>query len=174
MKVRPDQLKVLQDNVKKNARRPLKASDVFDVPSNYPSLNFSDPEPVPVRNKAGWRTIGGKKIYFRSIWEIRYALFLEFQKEHKLIFDWEYEPKTFWFDKIKRGVVSYKPDFYVIRKDTHNYYHWVEVKGYMDAKSKTKIKRFRKFYPKEVLFIADKDWFAKNNRHFNGIIPEWE
>jgi hypothetical protein len=170
--MKDEEFKALQEKVKKNARRPLKASDVWDVPSAYPSLNLIISSKLPVRNKAGWRTVGGKKIYFRSIWEIRYALFLEFQKDHNLILGWDYEPKTFWFPNIKRGVVSYKPDFYVISKDSDNY--WVEVKGYMDAKSKTKIKRFRKFYPKETLLLIDKNWFSKNNKHFKGIIPQWE
>jgi hypothetical protein len=78
-------------------------------------------------------------------------------KEHGIIKDWEYEPQTFWFYKIKRGVRSYKPDFKVI--ENNGFQYWAEVKGYMDSKSITKIKRFRKYYPKEPLVVIDHKWF---------------
>lgn len=76
------------------------------------------------------------------------------------IANWEHEPKTFWFEQIKRGVRSYKPDFLVTKIDGTTY--WVEVKGFMDAKSKTKIKRFNKYYPLETLIVVEADWFRKN------------
>jgi hypothetical protein len=38
---------------------------------------------------------------------------------------------------------------------------WVEVKGYMDAKSNTKLKRFRKYYPSEPIRIVGKEWFTR-------------
>lgn len=108
----------------------------------------------------GWREIGGKRVYFRSGWEMKYAYYLEWQKKFRIIKDWEHEPKTFWFEGIKRGCVTYLPDFKVTFLDgTHE---WIEVKGYMDAKSKTKIKRFAKYYPQERLRIVDAAWFAKN------------
>lgn len=110
---------------------------------------------------AGWKKIGHKEIYFRSQWEMRYAQFLQWQLENKLIKDWQYEPKTFWFEQIKRGVRSYKPDFYVVANDDTHF--WVEVKGYMDKKSKTKISRFRRYYPEEILQVVGKEWFVKKN-----------
>jgi formylmethanofuran dehydrogenase subunit A len=55
------------------------------------------------------------------------------------------------------------PDFLVTKTDGTTY--WVEVKGYMDAKSLTKIKRFKKYYPLETLVVVDADWF-KTNREF--------
>ena len=73
---------------------------------------------------------------------------------------WEHEPSTFWFENIKRGVRSYLPDFRVWNVDGTHY--WVEVKGYMDSKSKTKIKRFKKYYPNEPIYIVDKEWFRKH------------
>lgn len=110
---------------------------------------------------AGWREIEGKNIYFRSLWEIRYALYLQFLKNQNQIVDWEYEPQTFWFEAIKRGVRSYKPDFLVTNSDSSH--HWVEVKGFMDNKSETKIKRFNKYYPGEKLVVVSKSWFIQNN-----------
>ena len=116
---------------------------------------------------ASWRTIGDKKHYFRSTWEANYARFLEFLRENNAIHDWFYEPETFWFKNIKRGVVSYKPDFKVIRKNTTHY--WVEVKGFMDSKSKTKIKRLKKYYPDEEIVVVDKKWFRKNMSKIRGL-----
>lgn len=103
-------------------------------------------------NKQSWETIGDRRLYFRSKLEKNYALYLEFLKTKNLIVEWEHEPQTFWFLEIKRGVRSYKPDFKVVKPDGSHY--WVEVKGYMDAKSKTKIKRFNKYYPQEPLQIV--------------------
>lgn len=110
-----------------------------------------------VRASQGWREVGGRKIYFRSEWEARYARYLQFLKESRAIAEWLYEPQTFWFEEIKRGTRSYLPDFKVIKPDGSHY--WVEVKGYFDSKSKTKIKRFKKYYPSEILVLVKEDWF---------------
>ena len=114
-------------------------------------------EIMKFKAKQGWREVGGKEIYFRSKWELDYANYLQSLKDYSLISEWEYEPKTFWFEEIKRGTRSYLPDFKITRTDKTHY--WVEVKGYMDAKSKTKIKRFRKYYPEEELFLVQGDFF---------------
>lgn len=119
-----------------------------------------------------WRTIGDQKIFARSIWEANYGRYLEFLRTHNKIKSWEHEPKTFWFEGIKRGCVSYKPDFKVT--DLSDSVTWYEVKGFYDAKSKTKIKRFEKYYPKEKLILIDKTWFAKNNIMLRGLISGWE
>lgn len=103
-------------------------------------------------HKQGWEVIDGKRYYFRSKLEKNYAFYLKFLKNQNLISEWEYEPQTFWFREIKRGVRSYKPDFRVVKLDGSHY--WVETKGYMDTKSKTKIKRFKKYYPEEQLQIV--------------------
>jgi len=128
-------------------------------------------------NKAGWRIIGGKKIYARSCWEANFARWLQWQKENGLIYDWEHEPKTFWFEGIKRGCVSYKPDFRVfslVGEERTIDHYWVEVKGWMDPKSATKIKRFRKYFPEEKLVVVDKKWFAHNSVKLKLIIKDWE
>lgn len=88
-----------------------------------------------------------------------------------MILQWEHEPKTFWFEGIRRGVCSYKPDFRVRRLD--GTYYWIEVKGYMDAKSKTKIKRFGKYFPEETLIIIDKHWF-RSHKNLKLLIKGWE
>lgn len=114
------------------------------------------------KSKQGWRTVAGRKHYFKSSWEVTIAWYLQTLKNLKEIQEWHYEPQTFWFEKIKRGTRSYLPDFKVIRNDGSHY--WIEVKGYLDAKSKTKIKRFKKYYPQEELFVADGEWFKKNRQ----------
>lgn len=122
--------------------------------------------------KQGWRVIGDRRIYFRSAWESNYGRYLELLKNRGLIEDWEHEPKTFWFEGIKRGCVTYLPDFKVMEYNgTH---HWVEVKGWMDARSKTKIARFKKYFPEEKLIVIEKKWFQKEGRNISILIPEWE
>lgn len=124
------------------------------------------------KGSSGWREIGGKKKYYRSLWEANYARYLEWLKEHDQIQDWMFEPKTFYFEGIKRGCTNYKPDFWVLDKDDRQY--WVEVKGWMDPKSITKIKRFNKYFWKEKLVVVDKKWFNEFNPKMKILIHEWE
>ena|SRR3990167_2242656 len=107
------------------------------------------------RGKMGHYDINGKDIFFRSLWEANYALYLDFLIKKKEIKSWEFEVDTFWFEKIKRGVRSYKPDFKVVTNSGGIIYH--EVKGWMDKKSATKIKRMAKYYPKVKLVVIDSD-----------------
>lgn len=116
---------------------------------------------APPRNnttwKAGWREIGGYQKYYRSRWEANYARYLEYLKCSGLIIDWLHEPDTFWFECIKRGVRSYLPDFKVTENDGSIIYH--EVKGWMDAKSATKLKRMKKYHNKiKIILIQEKEY----------------
>ena len=97
-----------------------------------------------------------------------YARSLEWMKQRGVIADWEYEPKTFWFVEIMRGVRSYTPDFLITNIDGTQEYH--EVKGYMDAKSKTKIKRMAKYFPDVILKIVDKGVY-KDVLKYNSLYP---
>jgi len=106
------------------------------------------------------------------MWEANYAKWLQYQVEQGLIASWEHEPHTFWFLEIKRGVRSYLPDFKIINLDGSHY--WVEVKGFWDAKSLTKVKRLHKYYPEEKLILIDSNWFLSNNKKLKMIIPNWE
>lgn len=121
---------------------------------------------------SAWRKIGDKEKYYRSAWEANMARWLQYQKEKGWILDWEHEPKTFWFPGIKRGCVSYKPDFCVYKLDGSC--EWVEVKGYFDSKSLTKIKRFRKYFPDETLKVVDQEFFKKNNAKLSLLVKDWE
>ena len=122
--------------------------------------------------KAGWREIGGKRKYFRSRWEANYARYLEFLKVQKQITEWEHEAEVFWFEGIKRGCVSFLPDFRITELNGSLSYH--EVKGWMDDRSKTKIRRMALYHPTVVLRIIDAKWFKENNKTLTSIIYGWE
>jgi len=122
--------------------------------------------------KSGWREIGEKRKFYRSKWEANYARYLEWLKRNNQIIDWQHECKTFWFEGIKRGCVSYLPDFLVIDLDNSESYH--EVKGWMDDRSKTKLKRMAKYYPEvKLLVIASKE-YKELTKKMSAIIPDWE
>jgi len=122
--------------------------------------------------KQAWREIGSCRIYARSRWEANYARYLQWMQDRGEVCKWEHEPKTFWFEKIKRGCMSYLPDFRVTFHDGRHEYH--EVKGWMDARSKTKLDRMRRYYPQEKIVLIQADWFRTNGRTLSKIIPGWE
>lgn len=101
----------------------------------------------------GYYDINGTTMYFRSKWEANYALYLDKLIDLREIYKWEFEPYTFMFEAIKLGTRSYTPDFKVWTDE--NTFEWHEVKGYMDSKSKTKLKRFKRYYPTEKLVLID-------------------
>ena len=119
--------------------------------------------------KRGWYKINGKKYFFRSNWEVTVARYLEFLIGQKKIKSWSYEKKVFIFEKIKFGTRSYRPDFEVIKNDNSTEY-W-EVKGYIDDKSKTKIKRMAKYYPEVTLIVIGKDEY-KPIKDIERMFPE--
>lgn len=122
--------------------------------------------------KAGWREIGGERRFYRSRWEANYARYLQWLVNRGEILDWKYEPETFWFEKIKRGVRSYLPDFRVWENDGTSKLH--EVKGWMDARSKTTLKRMAKYHPAEkIIVIRERDYNAIA-RTVSGLIEGWE
>lgn len=124
-----------------------------------------------IRSLQGWRVIGGKRNYFRSRQEANYARYLELLKRCGKISDWEHEPTIFWFKEIKRGINNYTPDFKVSIGDLIEYH---EVKGWMDSRSKTKIKRMQKYHPSVVLKVFDSKWYNSNKTKLRSIIPDWE
>lgn len=120
--------------------------------------------------------------FFRSNWEANIARWLNYQKKK-----WTYEPEVFLFKEVKHGTTSYCPDFKVGD-------HWIEVKGYIDTKGKTAIRRFKKYYPEEFKKLqaivgsantAAAKFFESEgipiigyistiNKEFKNIIPNWE
>lgn len=122
--------------------------------------------------KAAWHEIGGKRKYYRSKWESNYAYYLESLKVSGEIKDWTHESKVFWFEGIKRGCVSYLPDFHVIHNDESEEYH--EVKGWMDAKSVTKIKRMAKYHPDVKLIVIDSKAYTALQKKVAETVPGWQ
>lgn len=96
--------------------------------------------------KSGYRKDLGMNL--RSNWEANFSRILN---AYEILF--EFEPKVFTFP-IKRGTKGYTPDFYFTKSD-----EWVEIKGYLDDKSKLKLKRFKRYYPDEfakLTFVISK------------------
>jgi hypothetical protein len=121
--------------------------------------------------KCGWRTVGGQRVFFRSRWEVNYAGYLQMLLERGVVTRWEHEPETFWFEGVKRGAVSYLPDFRVTYPDGHIEFH--EVKGWFDARSKTKVRRMAKYHPTVVLRVIDAQAYRRLQSNC-GSLPWWE
>ena len=140
--------------------------------------------------KGGYRK--DLKQFFRSKMEANMARYYRYIGELYV-----YEYKEFEFKGIKRGSRFYKPDFFLAAKNL-----WVEVKGWLRKSDKTKLKRFRKYYPEEFaklkFIILDKYARDKANgemikflcddlginfeeiinykeiEKYGGLIPGWE
>ena len=121
------------------------------------------------RAKRGFREDIG--MYVRSSWEANYARYLGLLMAQGKVMAWEYEPKTFRFEGVKRGPYTYCPDFHVMYADGH--WEWHEVKGYFDPKSRSKVKRFKKFFPGEVFVLIDAKAY-KAISEWSAMIPGWE
>ena len=52
--------------------------------------------------------------------------------------------------------------------------YFVEVKGWMDPKSKTKLKRMAKYYPKVDLRVVGAAEYRELDRKLGAAIPGWE
>lgn len=143
-----------------------KLSDRFSI---YQNLNGRSRYS---RSRIGTYDINGKKLFFRSLWEANYALYLDFLIKQNKIKDWKYEVDTFWFEQIRRGTRSYKPDFKIVNNDESIEYH--EVKGWMDPKSITKLKRMKKYHPNIKLVVIDGDYYKDIKKKIGRVIGFYE
>ena len=124
------------------------------------------------------RSAGGRRAdlgdrYFRSAWEANYARYLNWRVARGELAAWEYETKTFVFERISRGTRSYTPDFRLVFPDGRH--EWHEVKGWMDPKSVTRLARMARYFPAEVVRVIDAKWFREAFK--SGLataIPGWE
>jgi hypothetical protein len=101
-----------------------------------PSKSNSSKGNAYKHTKTGYRQ--DIELNVRSNWE---ANFVRILNSYKIKF--EFEPTVFAFP-IKRGTKGYTPDFYLNKSD-----EWIEIKGYLDDKSKIKLRRFKRYYPEE-------------------------
>lgn len=132
---------------------------------------------IPRRNspshssgKGGRRADLGNR-YFRSRWEANWARYLNWLQKHKNITGWDFEPDTFEFP-VKRGARFYTPDFKLTYPDGTVLYH--EVKGWMDPKSATKLKRMRIHHPKVKIKVIDKKEYQRIGNLIGRGLPGWE
>lgn len=153
---------------KKQAAKFVKANTVR--PPSAPRPRFGRRSFAHV--KAGWRTLApGVKCHFRSAWESNYGRLLQWRLERGEIQGWAYETKTFEFP-VKRGNRFYLPDFEVTLLDGSIEFH--EVKGYMDAASKTKLKRMKKYYPTVKLVVIDSKKYRELQALYSESVKGWE
>lgn len=122
--------------------------------------------------KSGWREVGGQRFFARSRWEANAARYFEWLKLNGQILGWEHEPITFWFEAIRRGVRSYKPDFRITKKCGGIYY--AEVKGWMDSRSKTTLRRMKKYHPSVTIDLIDSKRYKKLHAQCRRMIAGWE
>lgn len=82
--------------------------------------------------------LGG--IVCRSAWESDVLRVLQLWN-----IQFEFEPRVFSFPLDARGKSSaYLPDIYLNKTD-----EYIEVKGMLDSRGRTKLRKFKKFYPEE-------------------------
>ena len=122
------------------------------------------------RGRGGTRPDIG--IFVRSGWEANYCRYLNLIKSAGLITDWAYEPDTFEFEGIRRGTRFYTPDFKLTHPD--GTVEYVEIKGWMDPKSKTKLKRMLKYHPKVTVTVIGLADYLSLAYKWRSKIPNWE
>jgi hypothetical protein len=120
--------------------------------------------------KGGYREDLGFSV--RSGWEANFARYLHWLCCQGEIVSWDYEPCEFWFEGIKRGCRSYKPDFKVEEKDGTIVYY--EVKGWLDPESKTKLRRMTKYHPDVKVILVDGAAYKGLQHSVGKLIPGWE
>ena len=111
-------------------------------------------------------------VYFRSAWEANYARYLNFLIKQQCLYKWEYETCEFEFP-VKRGRRFYLPDFKIWeRRNSEPYF--VEIKGYMDQVSRTKLKRMKKYYPEIRVDLVQAKQYYEIKKKLSKAIPNWE
>ena len=111
-------------------------------------------------------------VYFRSSWEANYARYLNWQVACGAIKGWNYESRRFTFEGVTRRPRTYLPDFEVEALDGTITYH--EVKGWMDSKSRSKLKRMAKFFPDIVICVIGATEYAVIAADGGAYSPCWE
>lgn len=141
-----DKNHVVNSEIHKEIKAKLQSETMVKRLKENPKNQYS-------RVKKGKITIEDKTFFARSRWEANVAAYLQYLKESNLIADWEHEAQEYRFEAIKRGVMSYLPDFKVTR--LNGSFYLIEVKGYMDDKSKTKLNRMKKYFPNVFIDLIE-------------------
>lgn len=107
------------------------------------------------RTKKGVRKDIHPTYSFKSATEANFARIMDF-----LGLKWKYEERAFTFTQPNGESYKNKPHIYVMdfeilpsrkKKPPKGFQAgWVEVKGYMDARSRSKLRRYKKCYPEDA------------------------
>ena len=147
-----------------------------------PNCSHKLPKPTPRRSSNGFRDDLGAS--YRSSWEANFARLLRHQG-----IAFEYEPLTYYFPNVKRGAISYLPDFYLPSLDIY-----IEVKGHMTSKDRTKMKRLKQHHPEvfsKVRFVIKSPsvsaqsfltkqgipiyaYYGDLTKQYKSVLPNWE
>ena len=103
-------------------------------------------------NEPQRKMIGGKEYRFRSKFEYRWALYLQFLKEHGKIQAWDFESTRFIFDGVENRPREYTPDFEITDYDGSCYFQ--ECKGHHDSQTNSKFRRIHEHFPDEVMELV--------------------
>ena len=149
------------------------------------------------RTKKGIRKDIHEIYSFRSATEANFARILQY---HNIT--WKYEERAFTFDGYKTKPHVYIMDFELLSTPKKNKKNaaegfqvgFYEIKGYMDARSRNKLRRLKKCYPEEfkitcvVLYSKYKKkdiefcekmgyrymFYDGLTKHYKDLIPTWE
>lgn len=149
------------------------------------------------RTKKGIRKDIHLTYSFRSATEANFARILQY---HNIT--WKYEERAFTFDGYKTKPFVYIMDFEItgaVKKNKKNTYEglqigFYEIKGYMDARSRNKLRRLKKCHPEEfkttcvVLYSKYKKkdiefceklgyrymFYGEMEKYYKELIPTWE
>ena len=168
---------------KKSTKKKKKVKTIKTAAANY------------ARTRKGKRLDIHPTYMFRSATEANFARILE-----HLGMQWKFEERSFVFDGYKTKPHVYIMDFEIIKIDkrktvpegmTEGFY---EIKGYMNAQSRNKLRRLKKNYPEEaantvvVIYTKYKKadiafceklgykylFYDVLTKEFEPLIPTWE
>ena len=136
-------------------------------------------------NRGGKRTDLGDR-YYRSAYESNYHRYLLWLKGQGSILACVYEPCRFLFTAQPRrriggkkrplkGLVKhpgYLPDFSVTESDGAVIF--VEVKGWMDARSRATLGHMARYYPDVRIVVVDRAAYKDIERACGHLISGWE
>ena len=148
-----------------NEEHRMKLSDA--LAGKMPANVLGNPGAYPNVKRGDYECSKGS-VYFRSMWEANYALYLDFLVSIGQIRGWEYEAEVFVFEEVKFGKRSYRPDFTVTCADGGIEYH--EVKGHMNGASKTKLRRMEKYFPDVKIILVDRTAYTEIRRQVGRIV----
>jgi hypothetical protein len=113
------------------------------------------PEHIPYgRARGQHEVVNGRSVYFKSQVEVRFATILQRLQQASAIVEWDYEGKEFWFDDIRRGTCSYRPDFRAVWPEEGEVYYETKSTSGLRQRDVTKFRRMAKRYPDVKLVLV--------------------